>query len=101
MNVKNETELEVLKDIRSLLNDLVYVFITSVPENDQKLTWHNEWLELSEKIWSFPKNPDGSADPSATVEFRGDRFRYSDLLQKRDEAMAELTALIGKSSKAR
>jgi hypothetical protein len=95
-----ETELEVLQHIRALLHDLTFVFITSVPQNERKLTLHKTLEELSEKIWKFPKTAQG-ADSNATVEYEGHQLSYTDLLHEKDEATAELTELIRKTSRAR
>jgi hypothetical protein len=99
--VNMETELEVLQDIRALLHDLTFVFINSVPENEQKLTLHKTLEELSEKIRKFPNTAGGLVDSNATVEYEGHELSYTDLLSEKDEAREQLTELIRKSSRAR
>jgi hypothetical protein len=93
-----ETELEVLQDIRALLHDLTFVFITSVPQNERKLTLHKTLEELNQKILKFPKTTQGLADPNATVEYEGHELFYADLLHEKDKARNELTELISKAS---
>jgi hypothetical protein len=95
-----ETELEVLQDIRALLHDLTFVIITSVPQNERKLALHKTLEELNEKIWKYPKTAQGFADSNATVEHEGHQLSYTDLLREKDEARAELTELISKTSRA-
>jgi hypothetical protein len=95
---EKETELDVLRDIRALLRDLRFVLIDCVPENALKLSLHKEIEELSDKIWNFPKTSWGTVESGVTVEYRGRLFSYADLLQKRQEAMNQLTVLIEHSS---
>ena len=93
-SMKKETELDVLRDIRALLRDLRFVLIDCVPENALKLSLHKEIEELSEKMRTFPKTPWGTVEPGVTVEYQGHQSSYADLLQKRQDAMNQLTVLI-------
>jgi hypothetical protein len=93
-----ETELKVLQDIRTLLHDLTLVFITYVPDNQRKLALHNALEDLSEKIWKFPKDAQGFADSSTTVEYQGHDLSYVDLIREKDEVRGELETLIKKAS---
>lgn len=93
-SMKKETELDVLRDIRALLRDLRFVLIDCVPENALKLSLHKEIEELSETMRIFPKTPWGTVESGVTVEYQGRQSSYADLLQKRQDAMNQLTVLI-------
>ena len=89
-----ETELDVLQDIRALLNDFKYVFIDSVPDNQRKLDLHNMLEELGEKIRTFPKDSNGMAPSEATVPYQGHDCSYAELLEEQRETSDELKSLI-------
>jgi hypothetical protein len=69
--METETELQVLKDIRSLLHDLTLVFINYVPDNQRKLELHNAIQDLTEKLFNSKKTDGGMADSTATVDYQG------------------------------